>query len=260
MVIDEMKIHPLADIFPRMPAAEFDALKADIEQHGVREPVWTHDGQLIDGRHRWRACDELGIECPTREYEGADVAAFVVSLNLRRRHLDESQRAMVAARLANLGNGQKASFANLQSTLPPPVTQQEAAVLLNVSPRTVAAAKAVERDALPEIVQAVERGDIAVSLAAEVARLPEEEQQEVASAAPEEIKDVAREVVKRAHVANNSGNNEWYTPPQFIEAARKVMGGIDVDWRQPQKPITVSEAVKQLRRMCFLVEGSNGRV
>lgn len=37
------------------------------------------------------------------------------------------------------------------------------------------------------------------------------------------------EMVRKPHVAYNSGNNEWYTPKEFIEAATAVMGQIDLD-------------------------------
>ena len=77
--------------------------------------------------------------------------AFVASLNVNRRHLSESQRAMAAANLANLSNGQKASSANLPST----VTQSHAAELLQVSERSVRTAAKVKRTAPAEVVEAV---------------------------------------------------------------------------------------------------------
>ena len=126
-----MNIHLVADIFPRMSSAEFGALRDDIKTNGQREPIWTWRGQVIDGRHRAQACDELGIGTLSREYEGdeASLVGFVVSLNLHRRHLDESQRALVAAKLANLelGSNQHAPIGA------PSVSQEAAADMLNVA-------------------------------------------------------------------------------------------------------------------------------
>jgi len=151
-------LHPAADLFPLMGAAEFGALKADIAAHGVREAVWVYRGQLLDGRHRARACDELGLTCPTREYEGADPLAFVISLNLQRRHLSESQRAMIAERLATMPSHRPGKSADL------PTSQPEAAELLNVSERLLRDARAV-RKADPEKAAEVERGEKTVTQA-----------------------------------------------------------------------------------------------
>lgn len=174
-----MKTHPLANLFPEMPVGEFAALKADIAEYGVREAVWMWRGQLLDGRHRRRACEELGIKCPTREWDGSEseVAAFIVSLNLHRRHLDESQRAMVAARLANMRQGERTDLqpsANL-----PKVSSANAAEMLNVAERSVTSARKVIDSGTPELVKAVESGAVPVSVAAKIAELTPQRQTQV---------------------------------------------------------------------------------
>lgn len=244
-------VHPVADIFPRMSAYEFGALRDDIKSNGQREPIWTWRGQVIDGRHRAQACEELGISTLSREYEGDEMSlvGFVVSLNLHRRHLDESQRAMVAGKLANLKHGQR-SDASIDASA---VTQRQAAELLNVSRPSVQRAREVIDNGAPELVAAVERGDVSVSAAATAATLPPDEQREVV--AEIEAGEKASEVIKRhVHVAQNSGNNEWYTPPRFIDGARRVMGSIDTD------PATSEIANKTVGASRWFTESDDGRV
>lgn len=110
------------------------------------------------------------------EYSGDDPVGFVVSLNLHRRHLNESQRAMVAAKIASLPQGANRHTLERQICRS---TQGEAAAQLKVGERTVRDARAVLERGTPDLVQAVERGSLAVSAAAEVARMPPERQREV---------------------------------------------------------------------------------
>lgn len=101
--VDEVhrQYHPAALLFPLMQGAEFDALKRDIAEYGQRDPIWLHeDGRIIDGRNRHRACIELGIAPHFRTWNGdGSLVAFVVSLNLHRRHLDAGQRAMIGLKV-----------------------------------------------------------------------------------------------------------------------------------------------------------------
>jgi hypothetical protein len=92
-----MKHHPLADWFPLLDGAEYEALREDIRIHGLREPILVYEGKALDGRNRLRACKELGIEPRTRTWDGKGSAvALVVSMNLHRRHLSASQLAACA--------------------------------------------------------------------------------------------------------------------------------------------------------------------
>ncbi len=162
--------HPLANLFPPLAAPDLEALTADIAAVGLREPLTLYEGQILDGRNRYRACQALGITCPTRDYTGDDPLAFVLSMNLQRRHLTESQRAMVAAKLANMRQGERTDLQPCQNF--GKVSQGKAAEMLNISDETLRHAKKVQLEAQPELVKAVETGTIAVSAAARLANEP----------------------------------------------------------------------------------------
>ena len=182
-----MNFHPLANIFPLIEGVAFDDLVADIREHGVREPVWLYEEQILDGRNRWRAAEVAGVDCQTRVYAGDEPVQFVLSLNLHRRHLSESQRAMVGAKLANLGHGQRPDRSIDLST-----TQPQAAEMLNVSVPSIKRARDVIAGGSPELVHAVESGSVSVSAAADVATLPKQEQAEIVARGEREILQAAK--------------------------------------------------------------------
>ena len=94
-------IHPYAELFPPMTLAEFERLCDDIQQNGLLEEIVLHEGKVLEGRSRYWACLARGVAERFRPYAGecGSPLAFVVARNLHRRHLSESQRALVAARL-----------------------------------------------------------------------------------------------------------------------------------------------------------------
>lgn len=94
-----MKAHRLAKYFPILEGDEFDLLVDDIKKNGQLEPIVTVDGEILDGINRYRACTKLGIEPRCEKFKGDDPLAYVISLNIRRRHLDPSQRAMLATEM-----------------------------------------------------------------------------------------------------------------------------------------------------------------
>jgi len=183
----DFKFHPYAEIFPLLEGEEFGELVADIKAHGIREPIWIYEGQIIDGRSRYRASEIAGVDCPMREYMGDDPIAFVVSLNLKRRHLNEAQRAMVAAKLANLELGDNQH--NKQGT-----SIEVSSRLLNVSRASVERAKTVQRDGAPELQAAVERGQVSVSAAADIATESPEQQREIVARGEREILEAAKRI------------------------------------------------------------------
>lgn len=189
----ELAAHPFAEIFPLLPDTEIRELADDIVTYGQRVPIVLLDGLVLDGRNRLAACRFAEVEPVFEEYAGDDPLGFVLSHNLHRRHLTESQRAMVAAKLANMprGGDRKSDAYDHSANL----RNDQTAEMLNVSTRSVETAKRVLRDGAEELQAAVEQRRLTVNTAVALASLPKSEQIEVlASADPSAIKTIAKQV------------------------------------------------------------------
>lgn len=194
-----MEWHPYAKLFPMLSDEELEALADDIREHGLRNAIVVDaDDRIIDGRNRYRACQMAGVE-PTIEAMALDdreILAFVISTNLRRRHLNESQRADVAAKIATTKVGAPAGNRRASKTEAPigasesnSVSRAEAAKLLNVSERSVDRAAKVQAKGSDELKAAVAAGEVTVNRAERIAELPKPEQAAAIKENPREIKE-----------------------------------------------------------------------
>ena len=232
-----------------MSAEERAQLEANLLADGCRDPlvVWeTAAGEniLIDGHNRYEICTRLGLsfEVVQKSFDSRPQARIWIRANqYGRRNLSSFVRAELAlgdkADIAEIAKGQQGKRHDILPTLAegfkPVDTREEVSKRAGISHGSLDKVEAIKAaNPEPEILEAVRTGEVSINLAAQFVALPEEAQQEAIAAIAEHhepAKEVMREAVKKAHVANNSGNNEWYTPPKFIELARQVMGGIDLD-------------------------------
>jgi hypothetical protein len=166
----EIPFHPLANTFPMLDEESQLAMARDIRERGQFEAIVLYQEQILDGRCRYRACLSAEVVPKFEEYQGDDPLGYVVSRNIHRRHLlKDSQRALVAARLASLPVG-----ANRYSE---GVSIDAACKLLRVTPTAVNRAKKILRRGIPDVVKAVEDGSLTIWKALLLAKLRKSEQQ-----------------------------------------------------------------------------------
>jgi hypothetical protein len=215
-VVPEYFPHPLANLFPPMDEATFNELVKDIKANGLHEAITlSKDGLILDGLNRYRACKKANITPKFVTYQGTDELGFVLSKNLTRRHLTESQRAMIAATLATMKKGDNQ---HTKEVTPIEVTSQaDAAKLLNVSVNSVQRAKAVQCSGNEELIQKVKSGEMAVSKAAELAK-PSKIKIIVKKATPE-FAENAPPPDNIAHVENypEAGENDAQGEPNGVK-------------------------------------------
>lgn len=186
-----MNIHPICLAIPEMQPEEFASLIESIKENGydAGEPVVRFEGMILDGRHRWRACEQLRFPLPpVQDFKGDTSAAvrFVERRNLRRRNLTASQRAMAAAALLPFHEqvatsrqaGSRAMpgqrIGKAPERIPGPMrgeAREHAARAAGTNPRYVSDAKRIATEA-PEVAERVRKGEITIPEAKRISKAP----------------------------------------------------------------------------------------
>lgn len=256
-------IHDVAELFPLVEGQAFEDLIIDVDLNGVLTPVWLYEGRLIDGRNRQRALIAANIrrerrgeppwQLPTREWPGGDsLVAFVMSLNLHRRHLNESQRAMLAAHAAELmeEEARHRQIAQLKKGGAPLVSidtngktkgnlnktnrsRDKAAAAANVSAPSVARAQKVRKKGGKALVDAVQSGKISVTKAASLVGKSPEEIRKAIEGEKAEVKRKAKRSALRDALGKGGGHLE--KAALELERAAKAIHGYDA--RKTQRAI-----------------------
>lgn len=218
-----------------LSAEERQQLEENIVEHGgARDPlvVWASKGTLtlLDGHNRYEICTRLGLPFDIHElrFTSRDQAEDWIDRNqLGRRNLDARQMSLLRGRRlkrAEKSQGKRTDTLSQNGTKLD-VAQQiadEHGVSRSQIYRDKDFAEAVESLGIEREVVAGEIDAPKHAIVAAAQSLPED-------ATSEQVQQAVQSVKSKPHVANNSGDNEWYTPKEYIDAACQVLGHIDVD-------------------------------
>jgi phage N-6-adenine-methyltransferase len=199
---------------------------------------------LVDGHNRYEICARHDLPFDTVEVEfdsRSHAVEWIIKNQFGRRNLSDYQRGVLALRMkpimeerarAQQQGGQGGVLLSQKSDEAKPIRTDEAvSELANVSRDTIRKIERIEEVAQPEVKALAAAGDVSINLASQFVELPQEVQQEAIAAIAEHhepAKEVMREAVHN-HRAQGTGENEWYTPQEHIDAAYKVLGSIDLD-------------------------------
>jgi ParB-like chromosome segregation protein Spo0J len=169
--------HQLSSAFPDMSREEYSELLDSVREIGIQNPIVLFEDKIIDGWHRYKASVELDIDCPAVDLpEETDPRLFVIAQNVSRRSLTASQRALA---IVTVNAWRRSGVKNKEALQEPPTkSNEELSGLSKTSKATIKRAKQVITDAVHEVIEAVQSGEIGIVKASEIAKLDKDKQVE----------------------------------------------------------------------------------
>lgn len=227
--MNNLSVHPLALLIPTMTNEEYTELKFDIQQNGLLTPITLYEDKILDGRHRYQACQELALTPTFDYYNGSQPAHFVLSKNIFRRNLNGTQKAGVAAKIQPYyerevqhgGDRRSKDFQEGTNSHLKGDSGDLAGQVIGVSGRYVDKYKKIVAEK-PELQAKLDSGELTITGA------------------------------EKESLMLSSISNEWYTPIRYVEAAREALGTIDVD------PASNELANKTIRAKTFYTKENSG--
>lgn len=182
----ELIPHPLSQLTEYGAGIDVEALAAHMQNNGYDEDeriilIWVEERkrfEILDGRHKHDGSIRAELVPTFSEFIGKDPMVYVIKKMLRQ-HLDESQRAMFGAKMANMKEGRPKTTSIEGVSGIKPITIAKAAQTLNVGHASIERARTVITNGTPELQKAVENGHISVSAAANLSKKTENEQKKV---------------------------------------------------------------------------------
>lgn len=244
-----MEVHEYAKLFPPMSEEEFNELVEDIRQNGQLEPIIVYEDKILDGRNRYNACMKLGIKPKMKDYDGENLSPlnFVISKNIKRRHLTASQKAILALEIKPLleKEAKKRQLSGLKQykentvqeiipereekkengdTVVPKVAQREkgrtieqAGKILGVGKEYIRKAEKVKKEA-PELVEKIMAGEMNLSEASKEIKKKQREEKIKQTIEQAKIDNKNRDDVKIIHGDMTDPDIQKLIEPESIDA------------------------------------------
>jgi DNA modification methylase len=182
-------LQELESLIPPLSNEEFKQLERNILEEGIREPLITWNGILIDGHNRYRIAQEHDMNYETLEKEFDDinrVKEWMVNNQLGRRNLSNYQRSVLALQLEDVFQEKAkenqaiqfkgSSLIQISEEVKPIVSIKEVAKIANVSHDTIAKVKKIEANATPEVKARLNTGTMSINEAYKEIKKEENEQ------------------------------------------------------------------------------------